>query len=61
MYYEGVTNFQLRFEDPDKSDLHERVKALAERDRRSMNAQILCMLEQQVELDAKEHGYDRIH
>ena len=54
-----MAKFQLRFEDDEMSELHEQVKALAERDHRSMNGQILYMLERQVELDAIGHGYDR--
>lgn len=44
-----MKHFQLRFED---DELHERVKAEAEANRRSMNSQILWMLEQQL---AKEN------
>ena len=44
-----MKHFQLRFED---DELHERVKAEAEANRRSMNSQILWMLERQL---AKEN------
>jgi hypothetical protein len=45
-----VKYLQLRFAD---HDLHARVKAAAKRARRSMNAQILWMLERQLEQDER--------
>ena len=48
-----MKHFQLRFED---DELHERVKAQAEANRRSMNSQILWMLEKQLEQDNQGEG-----
>lgn len=48
-----MSSFQLRFEGEDEA-LHERVKAQAEANRRSMNAQILWMLEQQLDQERED-------